>query len=413
MKLNTRQLAFISITALVASLGLAADLHAKTYNLRADSTTITMPDGTVVPVWGFADMDGGNTVKLPGPTLDLPAADTNLTINLTNNLPVPVSIYIPGLRLPPSPTSQGGRVMSFTAQAAAATAGGPGSATFTFTGLKPGTFIYQSGTNPATQIPMGLYGAVISRPAAANQAYNDAASAYDNEQTVVFSEIDPDFNTYVGSTGTAIDPNPAKPKNYALSYAPKYFLFNGKTFPDSASPAMQLTAPPGKKTLLRLINAGSQNHVPTIAGLPVKTIGEDGNYLTYARNELAPVMAAGKTLDVILDLSATPPTEPNFFTMFDRRNNRASSAGTTGAMFGFISSFPPGMNCSPFKGDMNADNKIDMVDVLILLNSYVNSIYNANGDVDVLPAFNNLPCGNGTLELSDAIYVLRKALGIN
>ena len=112
--------------------------------------------------------------------------------------------------------------MSFTAHAPAAPAGGQTVASSTFTGLKPGTFIYQSGTNPATQIPMGLYGAVIIRPAASNQAYGTAASAFDNEQVAIFSEIDPAFNTYVGSTGTALDA--VNKVNYALSYAPKYFL---------------------------------------------------------------------------------------------------------------------------------------------------------------------------------------------
>ncbi len=405
------------MAAVVAFISLATEASARVYDLRADSANLTMPDGRVVPVWGFADITavtGDGIIKVPGPTLDLPAADANLTINLTNRLPVPVSVYIPGLRLAPAPASQNGRVMSFTAHAPAAPVGGETTASFIFTGLKPGTFVYQSGTNPATQIPMGLYGAVIIRPAVANQAYANAASAYDIEQVAVFSEIDPDFNAYVGSNGTAIDPNPDKPKNYALSYAPKYFLFNGKTFPDTATPAAQLTAPPAMRTLLRLINAGSRNNVPTIAGKPVKVIAEDGNFLAYARDEHAPVMAAGKTLDVILDLSATPPTEPNFFTLFDRRSWRVSSSDATGSMIGFISSFPAGTNCNPFKGDMNADSKIDMVDVLVLLNKYVNSTPDLNGDVTPTSA-NGLPCGKGTgvLTLSDALYVLRRALSIN
>ena len=288
---------------------------------------ITMPDGTVVPLWGFADVTAGSgdgVVKVPGPALDLSAADTNLTINLTNKLPMPVSVYIPGLQLAPAPATQNGRVMSFTAHAPAAPAGGQTTASFTFTGLKPGTFIYQSGTNPSAQIPMGLYGTVTVRPATANQAYVNAATAYDNEQVVVFSEIDPAFNSYVSSKGTTIDA--VNKINYSLSYAPKYFLINGKTYPDTTNPAAQLVAPPAKKTLLRMVNAGSQNHVPTITGKPVKIIGEDGNFLTYARNELAPVLPAGKTLDAILDLSSVLPTEGNFFTIFDRRAWRASSS---------------------------------------------------------------------------------------
>lgn len=421
MKFSIQQSALAVLTAILIIISLPDGVSAKIYDLRADTTSITMPDGTVVPVWGFADITSGSgdgIVKVPGPTLDLPAADANLTINLTNKLPVPVSIYIPGLMLAPAPAVQNGRVMSFTAHALAAPAGGQTTASFTFTGLKPGTLIYQSGTNPSTQIPMGLYGAVIVRPASAGQAYNNAASAYDNEQVVVFSEIDPAFNAFVSSKGTTIDT--ANKINYSLSYAPKYFLINGKTYPDTASPAAQLIAPPAKKTLLRLVNAGSQNHVPTIAGKPVKIISEDGNYRTYPRFEHAPILAAGKTLDAILDLSSVLPTEGNFFTMFDRRAWRASSTDTTGTMLAFIKSYPTApdvsvtLDCSPFKGDMNADSKIDLSDVIILLNKFVSSAPDLNGDVTPLSEA-GLPCGSGTgvLKLSDALYLLRKALNIN
>ncbi len=421
MKFRIQPSALAALITVCVTVSLPLGLHAKSYDLRADTASITMPDGTVVPVWGFADITAGSgdgIVKVPGPALDLPAADTNLTINLTNKLPVPVSIYIPGLRLAPAPANVGGRVMSFTAHAPAAPAGGQTTASFSFTGLKPGTFIYQSGSNPSAQIPMGLYGAVIVRPAAANQAYNDAASAYDNEQVVVFSEIDPAFNSYVSSNKTTIDA--AHKINYSLSYAPKYFLINGKTYPDTTSPASQLVAPPARKTLLRLINAGSQNHVPTIAGKPVRIIGEDGNFLTYARNEHAPVLPAGKTLDAILDLSSTPLTEGNFFTMFDRRAWRASSVDTTGSMIAFIKSYPTApdvpvsLDCNPFKGDMNADGKIDIVDVMILLNKFINSTTDPNGDVTPV-SLAGLPCGSGTgvLKLADAMYVLQKALDIN
>ena len=171
------------------------------------------------------------------------------------------------------------------------------------------------------------------------------------------------------------------------------------------------------KTLLRLINAGTHNHIPTIAGKGVKIIAEDGNFLTYARSEHAPVLAAGKTLDAILDLSSTLPSEGNFFTMFDRRAGRVSSAETTGSMIAFIKSNPTSpvaLDCNPFKGDMNADGTIDVVDVLILLKKLVTATPDINGDATPLSAA-GLPCGNGTgvLKLTDALYVLHKALNIN
>ena len=78
--------------------------------LRADTTTMIMPDGRNVEMWGFAldsafgAQDG--TVMVPGPTLEV-ALGEDLIIHLDNNLDVPVSIVIPSLnvlKVKPIPT---------------------------------------------------------------------------------------------------------------------------------------------------------------------------------------------------------------------------------------------------------------------------------------------------------------------
>ena len=50
--------------------------------------------------------------------------------------------------------------------------------TYTFTASQPGTYLYESGTNPHKQVHMGLYGALVVRPTGTgfgpNFAYNDA-----------------------------------------------------------------------------------------------------------------------------------------------------------------------------------------------------------------------------------------------
>jgi hypothetical protein len=63
-----------------------------------------MPDSASVSMWGFAPggdvtpADGvcDGAISVPGPRLDVPVGDSSLQINLTNTLPVPVSIVIPG-----------------------------------------------------------------------------------------------------------------------------------------------------------------------------------------------------------------------------------------------------------------------------------------------------------------------------
>ena len=71
---------------------------------------------------------------------------------------------------------------------------------------------------------MGLYGALIVRPAAVGQAYAYAGGRQrlHDEAVLVLSEIDPALN------------NSATPAAFDMrKFAPKYFLINGKAYPDT------------------------------------------------------------------------------------------------------------------------------------------------------------------------------------
>jgi FtsP/CotA-like multicopper oxidase with cupredoxin domain len=76
-------------------------------------------------------------------------------------------------------------VRSFTLEVAPGETGA-----YTWAAPKPGTYLYQSGTMPSIQVPMGLYGALTVR-SAANQAYPIPESVFDAERALLFSEIDP------------------------------------------------------------------------------------------------------------------------------------------------------------------------------------------------------------------------------
>ena len=68
------------------------------------------------------------------------------------------------------------RVTAFTHEAPAG-----GTATYTWNNLKSGTFLYQSGSHPAKQVHMGLYGAL--------QVGTYAGT--DRDILLLYSEIDP------------------------------------------------------------------------------------------------------------------------------------------------------------------------------------------------------------------------------
>jgi FtsP/CotA-like multicopper oxidase with cupredoxin domain len=407
MKTTNKKTVCMTFLLMACLFAMAGSASAATYNLRAGTVNITMPDGAVIPAWGFADdtgiTAGTGTILVPGPKLEVIAPDTTLTINLTNNLAVPVSINIPGQRYPvgAAPTISGGRVMSFTNQVAAG-----GSGTITFNNLRPGTFLYESGTTPAMEIPMGLYGALVVRPTTtASPAYGNnppynVNSTFSNEAVILLSEIDPAFNTYVNANNTTVDA--ANKINYSISYAPKYFLINGKAYPQTTD----ISAPHGQRTLLRLINAGTRNTVPTIQGTRLAVIAEDGNLLNYARHEFSPSLNAGKTLDVI-----TAPTSTGYHAFYDRRLGTSNAGVFPGGILTFIGD----LNCSPLKGDVNGDGRITTVDAVTVLQAFVAGTTNtlpASADVSLDPA-SGLPCGNGTIDLLDVLLLLQKATGFN
>ena len=206
-----------------------------TFTLNATDGYIQLPDGNVMYMWGFAP--GGGVFQHPGPVLCVNQGDT-VTIVLNNNvLGEKVSIMFPGQQnvlangVPAQPefdivTSQ---LSSLTNTAAAG-----GSVTYSFTADSAGSFIYESGTNPEKQVRMGLFGALVVRPAvvpatgtgtAAEYAFNRVDSRFtpSEEFMVLLSEIDPYQHQAVEMSA---------PFNMN-TYQARYWLINGRGFPDT------------------------------------------------------------------------------------------------------------------------------------------------------------------------------------
>ncbi len=329
-----RRLRVLTVAA-VLTLSFHGLSRAVTYNLRADYGSVTMPDGRVIPVWGFAL--GSGPVTIPGPTLEVPAGDTTLVINLTNNLAKPVSLVVAGLPATLSPVFDSGtptRVVSFTHEAAPA--GGP--ATYTFTGVRPGTFLYESGTDPSLEVQMGLFGAIVVRPATAGRAYDAPASAYDHEVVMLVSEIDPVFHDTVaqGKYAPEKTPETALPGEVTstIDYHPKYFLVNDRPYTDPYAPFAGGRA--GETTLIRLINAGLQTHSMELQGTRMDVIAQDGNLLGHPRTgRVSESLEAGQTLDILIR-----PATAGLYAFYDRRLNVTNAGAFPGGILAFIEVSP-------------------------------------------------------------------------
>lgn len=328
----------LGVMAIVASLLAPAPANAAEYYLRAEAITVPDPNGgSPIPMWGYALCTGSGSgcspATVPGPALTVPAGDTVLTVHLANALPQPTSLVINGLFKPMTPvwddgstgnrTSPTQRVRSFDAEAAAST----GTQNYTWSNVKPGTYLYQSGTQPQVQVQMGLYGALASNFADASttpaQAYTGVP--YDNQTTLLYSEIDPTLHAAVasGSYGTA--PGPTS----TLDYQPKYFLINGKPYPDTA--VITPVGNPGT-TLLRLLNAGLTTHVPMISGTHWTPVAEDGKPYPYRTRQYTALLSAAKTMDVLL----TPDAGGAVYPIMDRRLNLSNNGVADGGMLAYL-----------------------------------------------------------------------------
>ena len=197
-----------------------------TFTLTARSGFIDLPDATTAYMFGYSE--GSHAFQHPGPVLCVRQGDT-VTVILHNTLSRAVSIVFPGQHdvlangVPAQPeVDLGGRITSMTTSAAAT----GGSVTYSFVADKPGTFLYESGTDPETQVRMGLFGALIVRPTIGAQYANlrtDSEFLPSTEFMSLLSEVDPYLNAAI------LAGNPFNFNNYH----PRYWLINGRGFPDS------------------------------------------------------------------------------------------------------------------------------------------------------------------------------------
>jgi FtsP/CotA-like multicopper oxidase with cupredoxin domain len=257
------------------------------FTLTAKDGRVSTPDGNTIYMWSYAP--GTSDFQLPGPTLCVTQGET-VTVTLTNTLPEPVSIIFPGQTdvladgSPAQPTYAGGDLTSF---APAAPPGGQ--VTYSFVASEPGTYAYESGTDPVKQVQMGLYGALVVRPSGhPDWAYDDQQTQFrpDTEYVMLMSEVDPDLHHAV-ELGRAYD---------ITKYHPRYWMLNGRSMPDTLLPNSTPALPSQPYSslvhvqphddadnpypaLVRYLNVGSRSHPFHPHGNHGRIIARDGRLL--------------------------------------------------------------------------------------------------------------------------------------
>lgn len=326
------------LTGVLVLAGFLAATPAAAVNMTAAATTLTMPDGGVVTMWGYS-INGDPTFGAPfgpnGPPVIRETAGNGLTINLTNNLLVATSLVIPGQNdttmVPVSFNDPQGRsrAKSFTNETAAGAGG-----VYTWNNLKAGTYLIHSGSHPGVQVPMGLYAVLIVDEVPGTRAYAPGGINvdYDSDVVLLFSEVD---SLQHQAVATGVYGTPAYLTTMAAGYGPNYFLVNGRPWgPGRTALPAGTTA---DSVLVRFLNAGIRERAPVLLDGQLSVVAEDGNPFNpvggalqqYSRHsvELSPM----KTVDALFTGSFA-----GYYPIFDRRLGLTNNNSGPGGMLAYL-----------------------------------------------------------------------------
>ena len=208
------------------------------------ASEISGAGATSIPIWGFSTEAVPGSGMSPGPVIEALVGQT-ITIEVINDDAVDHRFEIEGL-LTSTDTIIGGEAASFT-----------------ITPTEAG--IYRYGDPDARSRAMGLYGALVVRPADGSDTAWENGPAFDQERTWVVTDMDKTWNDTLW-----FNPVPA-------TYNPNYFLMNGKNgFAAKQDPLSTLDGNVGEVFLVRIINAGQYDQALHFHANHFQILSQDG-----------------------------------------------------------------------------------------------------------------------------------------
>lgn len=240
--------------------------------------------------------------------------------------------------------------------------------TYYYQAKDAGTYMYHCHVEAAEHMQMGMLGNLFVRPrqnrcdtindasisggicpdghitGVTNYAYNDGdgSTRYDVEYPIQIGSFDPDFH----DASFNVQPLPF------AGMRDRYFLLNGRGYPDTVNPnvlstidplgntqisqpiSSLITASPGQRILLRISNLSvTQFYTIGTNGLTMNVVGLDarllrdgaGNNMNYQTNSLT--LGGGQSADVIITAPATAGTYFLYTKNLDQLANDAENFG--------------------------------------------------------------------------------------
>ncbi len=336
------------------------------FDLTTREGYIDLPDGNTAYMWGYSS--GFDPFQHPGPVLCVHEGDT-VNVILHNTLDIDTSIVFPGqsdVRANGVP-SQAQYDGSGTLTSLAPSVPKDGTVTYSFVATQPGTFLYESGTDPETQVRMGLFGALVVRPSLGdNYAFDDPTTKFNpaEEFMVLLSEIDP-YQHQAVERGKSFNLN---------NYKARYWLINGRGYPDSIADnnaswlpnqpygslaSVQPYQPDNTKPyyhpdpgMARYLSVGSEDYPFHPHGNNGLVVGRDGHQLKNAAGQdlsmekFAINIGPGQTWDVIFkwyDAEDYSPDNPVTVTVPSLANQFVGTFYSGSPYLGSTEVLPPGV----------------------------------------------------------------------
>jgi FtsP/CotA-like multicopper oxidase with cupredoxin domain len=259
------------IAALFLVVPVRSDAGNVTLYIQAGTLTVNGAGGAVINVWGYTDVNG-TLARVPGPVIEAREGEA-MSVTVVNNHNRSHNFVIKGVTTDTTSISPGNQ------------------RTYNFTTSKAGVFFYRDTLASEVNREMGMYGALVVRPADGSSRAWSNGPRYDIERLWVISDMDkPRWNDRAAagqsvSTGT---------------YRPNYFLMNGQGgFDGMHDPNSVLEGNVGQTGIVRIVNAGLFDQSLHWHGNHFQVIDRDGTRLGSPEWQDTINVKAGTTMMVL------------------------------------------------------------------------------------------------------------------
>ncbi len=259
--------------------------------LRSNTGTITLWDGKVTKIFGFARTLSAEPT-LPAETIYANEGDTVIINAKSISQGDHHTIHLHGLDV--DTRNDGDPATSFWLEHAQDTI-------YTFIADHAGTFLYHCHAADVVHVQMGMYGLVVVRAKdGRNTAWTDGP-AFDKEYEWLTSELDKSWHDTVPKHDPNVD------TVHLPLYRPEYFLLNGRSRQQISEDSMQsIHATASEKILIRIGNIGFYDNVIIFpAALGATVIASDGRPLPNQLRTDSVFISPGERYDVLLEPKVT------------------------------------------------------------------------------------------------------------